>query len=203
MRISSLSFSLLISRLLLISSIALFIASCVTPTPPEPQAPAAAPEPILSAEPLSNVSVKDIRFAQAALTQLGFKLGRVDGIWGARSSQAMIKFEELNSLESAGGAISELNLHTLSKTTKVKRSIVEGGVEPASSTNKLDASLSLDDGPQLVIVDKPYAMRSKANPYSELLGILQPGTGVYVVSKQGDWYQVESLEHVKGFIQEN
>lgn len=191
------------NRSLLISGLLFFLTSCATPITPEPQATIAKPESALSAKPLATVSVEDIRFTQAALSQLGFKLGRVDGIWGPRSAQALIKFEELNGIESADGAISELNLDTLSKATKVERSIVEGGIEPANPSNKLNSSLSLDDGPQLVIVDKPYAMRSKANPYSELLGILQPGTGVYVVSKQGNWFQVESLAHVKGFIQEN
>lgn len=185
-------------------SLLLLTSSCVTPpNTPEPQVTVQAAAPVLSAKALDTVSVKDIRFAQAALLQLGFKLGRVDGIWGKRSQLALIEYEKLNGIESAGGALSALNLYSLSQSTKVKRDLVEGGIEPAGLAGKLDTKQDLSKGPQLIIVDKPYAMRSKANPYSELLAVLQPGTGVYIISKQAGWYEVESLERVHGYIQEN
>ena len=193
--------------LFIAASLLLAISGCVTPpSEPEPQVTVEKAPPLPSAKAIDNVSVKDIRFAQAALLQLGFKLGRVDGIWGKRSEKALIEFERRNDIESAGGALSELNLYTLSQSTKVKRNLVEGGIQPADQpglAGKLDAKQDLSKGPQLIIVDKPYAMRSKANPYSELLAVLQPGTGVYIISKQADWYEVESLERVHGYIQEN
>jgi len=160
-----------------------------------------------SAKPLKVVSVRDVRYAQTALTQLGYNLGAVDGMWGPRSAKAIIAFEKTQKIASAGGKLSELNLYALSKTTKVLRSAIEGKKKTVSKKNKglddkLDKATPLSSAPQLIILDHPYPVLSKANPYSEIVTTLRAGAGVYVIARQGEWYEIESLERERGFIKE-
>lgn len=157
-----------------------------------------------SALALQKVSERDIRFAQTALSQLGYRLGVVDGFWGDRSEKAMQEFEVSRKLESAGGALSELNLYALSKATKVRISEIESSIKKSRGlAAKLDASVPLSEAPQLIIVDQPYPVLAKANPYSETLTTLQPGTGIYVISIQDGWFEIESVSRYKGYIREN
>lgn len=152
---------------------------------------------------LTSVSERDVRFAQTALKQLGYKLGAVDGIWGARSAKAMRAFEESKNLASAGGALSELNLYALSKATKVKRSEIESSIKQSKGLRaKLDNSVALESAPQLIIVEQSYEVLAKANPYSEVITTLQPGTGIYVISIQDGWFEIESLSRQRGYIRE-
>lgn len=174
---------------------------------------APATEPVAEVEPepiepshlaLSSVSDRDIRFAQTALKQLGYRLGTVDGIWGDRSATAMRSFEQSRDLLSASGALSELNLYALSKATKVRKSEIESSItKPAGLNAKLDDSVPLSKSPQLIIVDQNYDVLAKANPYSKVLTSLQSGNGIYVVAVQDGWYQIESLSGFKGYIREN
>jgi peptidoglycan hydrolase-like protein with peptidoglycan-binding domain len=150
------------------------------------------------------VSEGDVRFAQTALDQLGYKLGEVDGFWGERSEIAMRAFEKSRNLKSANGALSELNLYALSKATKVARSEIESSIRNAHSlAAKIDPKVPLSTSPQLIIVDQTYSVLAKANPYSEVITTLQPGTGIYVIAVQNGWFEIESLSRQKGFIREN
>ncbi|MFT5572757.1 MAG: hypothetical protein ACI9FR_001681 [Cryomorphaceae bacterium] len=160
------------------------------------------PEP--SNLPLKQVSERDVRFAQTALNQLGYNLGEIDGFWGSRSETAMRAFEKTRKLASAGGALSELNLYTLSKATKVPKSDIESSIRQARSlAAKIDPKVPLSSSPQLIIVEQTYSVLAKANPYSEVLTTLHPGTGIYVIAIQDGWFKIESLSHQKGFIREN
>ena len=67
-------------------------------------------------------------------------------------------------------------------------------------TAKLDASTLLSEAPQLVILEKTYPMLAKPNPFSEQINLLNPGAGIYVISLQEGWYEVESADKVRGFI---
>ena len=49
--------------------------------------------PQFSVAPIIKPFKKDIRFAQSALTKVGYNIGPVDGIWGGRSKKALIAFE--------------------------------------------------------------------------------------------------------------
>lgn len=166
-----------------------------------------------SAAPLESVSERDVLFAQAALNQLGYRAGVIDGMWGSQSANAMRAFEQKEKIESANGKLSALNLYRLSKTAKVLRSTVESKTKskansnaaekPNSLVSKLDISAPLSSAPQLIILDAPYPVLAKANPYSEVVTTLKEGTGVYVLARQGEWFEIESLEQQRGFIKEN
>lgn len=179
----------------------------IEPAAPVTQAPKTAPQ--LSAAPLESVTDRDIVFAQTALKKLGYKPGVIDGMWGAQSASAMQAFEQQNSIESANGQLSALNLATLSKTAKVLRKDIEiqtknrPQTKPNGLVSKLDAAESSSAAPQLIILDAPYPVLAKANPYSELVTTLQAGTGVYVLGQQGEWFEIESEEQDRGFIKDN
>jgi peptidoglycan hydrolase-like protein with peptidoglycan-binding domain len=154
--------------------------------------------------PLKKVSERDVRFAQTALNQLGYKVGVIDGFWGGRSENAMRAFEKSRKLTSADGALSELNLYALSKATKIPKSEIESSIRNAHSlAAKIDPKVPLSTSPQLIIVEQSYPVLAKANPYSETLTTLQPGTGIYVIAVQNGWFEIESLSRQKGFIREN
>jgi len=172
-----------------------------------------APRPLPSAAPLQSVSEKDVLFAQTALKQLGYKPGIIDGMWGSQSASAMRAFEKKEKIKSANGKLSALNLYALSKNAKVLRSVIENRTKsepqqepqqkPTTLTSKLAASESSSSAPQLIILDAPYPLLAKANPYSEVVSTLQSGTSIYVLDQQGEWFEVESEEQERGFIKEN
>ena len=148
-------------------------------------------------------TLNDIRFAQKALNALGFKVGVVDGLWGPRSATQIRLFEAQNSLVSADGHLSELNLHFLAlKSGILRENFSHQPIEqPLGISAKLNPKIPLKDGPQLIIVDREYQVFSKPNPYSSVLLTLAPGTGIYVISKQDGYFEVESINRRKGFIQ--
>ena len=187
---------------------------------PQVNAPVAVPEtinlpppPELSAEPIIPPVKSDVFFAQASLKKLGYKIGYFDGIWGPRSAKAMIAFENDHNLETAGGRLSELNLSTLVNLSGIKRDAYQKSSVPAkttSSTTTLEIAQKLGElqteqknGPHLIIVDKTFKVLSKPNPYSSELTDLVAGTGVYIISRLEDnWYEIESINRLKGYIQD-
>jgi peptidoglycan hydrolase-like protein with peptidoglycan-binding domain len=160
------------------------------------KAPQYDPSPIIPA------STLDVRFAQEALNTIGFKVGAVDGFWGPKSASAIRAFELQNELISANGHLSELNLHTLEIASGLSRQ--DYGKLPIKAPlgilAKLDRRVPLSAGPQLIIVDHEYKVLSKPNPYSSELLRLAPGTGIYVISKQDGYFEVESINRKRGYV---
>ena len=200
----------------------LTLAACT----PQTGAPIATPEitspapPQLSAQPLIPPVKNDVFFAQAALKKLGYKIGQIDGLWGPRSAQAIRTFENDQDLITADGRLSELNLTKLANLSGIKRSTIfiqestsvaqpsqdvktkfEIGAKLAQQQNQ--QASPPNSAPQLIIVDKPFKVLTKPNPYSSQLTILAPGTGIYILSQRDDnWYEIESINRLKGFIQD-
>jgi hypothetical protein len=192
------------------SSIALVCMVCISltaceSTPIDQPVLESKPVPIAvlpSAQPITRPEILDIVFAQTGLNQLGFKLGQVDGIWGPRSADAMIIFEKTNSLQTAHGKLSPLNLYTLNKVTGIDRStlVVPAPPQRTGLTAKLDKQTPLSTAPQLVMTDRDYIILAKANPYSDRLGKIQAGSGLYIIQLREGWFEVESRSGVRGFI---
>lgn len=165
-------------------------------------------EPNLSATRILKPSKNDVRFAQTALLEVGYQIGAVDGIWGKRSSTAIKSFEASNALLSAGGGLSELNLHNLETISGLLRQSfhtkpvqrLSQRVVLKSIDDLLNKDIALSKSAQLVILEKQYQTFSKPNPYSSKLFKLFPGTGIYIISKQDGWYKIETLEEQIGFV---
>lgn len=164
-----------------------------------------------SSEKLTNLPKKDVRFAQAALLELGFKIGPIDGFWGPRSARAIRQFELQNDITSANGHLSELNLIWLERMTLLSRANFEykpqnksvKAIKTAKKTgisSQLAETKPLSQGPQLIIVNREYTVLTKPNPYSSTLTRIEPGTGIYILSKQDGWYEVESIDRKRGFL---
>lgn len=157
-----------------------------------------------SAAPI-EATIDDISFAQAGLRKLGYGIGRVDGIWGARSAQAMRRFEKDNGLKSAEGQLTELNLWTLELRTGSQRTA--NSAQLLLSSRSLAAQLhgkQLDESePPLIITERDYQIMARANPYSEVLTTLPAGTGLYILRLQHGWYEVESTDDLHGYIKAN
>jgi hypothetical protein len=174
----------------------------------ETQQPTTAPEQaesLPSAAPIVMAQENEIRFAQTTLNTLGYKLGIVDGIWGPRSAKAIREFERAYGLESAKGLLSELNLFMLEKISNTSRTSIaqisgEKTRPKLGISAKLDNQTALDQAPQLVFTDRPYAVLAKPNPFSEQLALLPIGTGIYILSLQEGWFEVESENKEYGFI---
>jgi hypothetical protein len=65
-----------------LSACALFLPSQETQPSPAPSKPKLIADDLLpSSEPLVDLSIRDIAYAQNALIKLGYKLGLADGIW--------------------------------------------------------------------------------------------------------------------------
>lgn len=193
----------------LMISLSLSACTLLEPTPepvvasPPPPPPPVKPE--LSSEPLVDASEVEKRFAQAALKKLGFNVGLVDGIWGPRSATAIRQFELAYQLDTANGHLSELNLTRLKEATNIQQEEIELSVTNARKTGiqaKLDTQIPLSESPQLIITDQAYTILAKPNPYSEIATQLAEGAGLYVINLQDGWYQVESLDRVRGYIKE-
>ncbi|GAA6137695.1 hypothetical protein NBRC116583_14420 [Arenicella sp. 4NH20-0111] len=171
------------------------------PVLPEPIVEAPPPPPPLSSEPIKKAERSQILFAQAALSQLGYRIGQIDGLWGPRSANAVRQFESQQEIPSANGFLSELSLDRLAKASGLDPETVKPQpVLPKGVTAKL-AGKPLSTGPHLVIIERNYDVFSKPNPYSQKLLKLQSGTGIYVISKNDGWYQIESINRKKGYIQ--
>ncbi|MBT8113763.1 MAG: peptidoglycan-binding protein [Arenicella sp.] len=169
------------------------------PNKPAPVAPSKAEQP--SAAPL-EMSIRNISFAQTALNELGYQAGDVDGLWGPRSASAIRQFELDHSLASADGGLSELNLHTLEVVSGIDRNSLP---EQRSTTRtgiaaKLNPATLRAEVPQLIITERPYPVLIRANPYSEVITTLPPGTGLYILNLQSGWYEVESTDNLRGYI---
>ena len=189
--------------------------------PPEAP-PKAVPVKPKSAAPIIRAPKETIMLAQAALTKLGYKIGGVDGLWGPRSAKAIREFEAQQKIWSANGHISELNLDFLrrlsgidtvepeikskqkrrssavAKTTDLTANVAT--TEESGITAKLNQQATLEEGPQLIIVDREYNVFSKPNPYSATLTKLRAGTGIYILARESDWYEIESLDRLKGYV---
>jgi len=200
----------------------LTLAACT----PKTGAPIATPEvsipapPQISAAPLIPPVKNDVLFAQAALKKLGYKVGQVDGLWGPRSADAIRVFEIDQNLISAGGRLSELNLSKLASLSGIERTSfsAERDAPVTQSNRKIETKFEIgaklaqqqsqqanppDSAPQLIIVDKSFRVLTKPNPYSSQLTTLAPGTGIYILSQREDnWYEIESINRLKGFIQD-
>jgi len=196
------------TSILLLTAMMLLLTAC-EPIKQEPviEAPTqqTAPRPVepeFSSEAIVPAPLDDVRFAQHALNQLGFKVGLVDGLWGPRSAKQIRLFESQNQLLSANGHLSELNLHFLALKSGINRENFNKKPEeqPLGINAKLDPKVPLKQGPQLIIVDKEYSVYSKPNPYSSVILKLAAGTGIYVISKQDGYFEVESINRRKGFI---
>lgn len=192
--------------LLLAALLPVFIGACAPlAQPPVEVETIKTPEPTVpeySAEAIVPAKTIDVRFAQEALSKLGYRIGTVDGLWGPRSATAIREFEAKMSLTSANGHLSELNLHELEIASGLTR---EGyGTlhinSPTGINAKLNRTIALADGPQLIIVDHEYKVLSKPNPYSSVLLTLAPGTGIYVISKQDGYFEIESINRKRGYI---
>ena len=170
----------------------------------------AIPETIVQPSPASAKAIikpakNDIRFAQTALKKLNYAVGQIDGIWGPKSARAIRQFEQDNSLVSANGHLSELNLRTLSqlsKTSRIQKSTPTQAARSRGIVSKLDRSIPLSQAPQLIIVDRSYSLLAKPNPYSEPLLVVSPGSGIYVVSVQDGWYEVVVENQIRGYIKD-
>ena len=180
------------------------LAGCeLNPKQPPILEPRAAPVEVMpSAQPISQPDKMDVVFAQTGLNQLGFKLGHVDGLWGPRSARAMMIFEKTNSLQTAGGRLSPLNLHMLNKVTGIDRGnlVIPAPPKRTGLTAKLDKQTPLSAAPQLVITDRDYTILAKTNPYSEKLTQIPSGAGLYILQLREGWFEVESHSGVRGFI---
>ncbi len=173
----------------------------VAEPPPQP-----VKERLPSAAPMLDASKVEMQYAQSTLNKLGFNAGPVDGIWGPRSARAIRAFESKYGLKTAKGLLSKLNLYVLEKVSNTART--NAAPKPRTFTGntsrgiaaKLDQSVPLAKSPQLIILDQSYQMLAKPNPFSEQLSELAVGTGIYVISLQEGWYEVESENQQRGYI---
>lgn len=200
-----------IKRYALILFVSLHLSACgLLNTLEKPDAqPNPVPEPIVVApSPMAIIlpARRQIRFAQIALKSLGYKLGAIDSIWGPRSVRAMQKFERDNSLNSANGHLSDLNLSQLEALSGISQNKIRPAPpkkkKVTSIASKIDSSIPLANAPQLVFVDRAYSLLSKPNPFSEPINIIRAGTGIYIIDIQDGWYQVQAADQQRGFIKE-
>ena len=70
--------------------------------PPSPEQTAGAPAPSAPSPPPVPLSPNDVRALQARLAQAGAYRGRVDGVWGGRSQQALMRFQQMQGLPVTG-----------------------------------------------------------------------------------------------------
>jgi len=187
-----------------------FLTACVqfqqAPTiiePPKEPEPIVVPVSPYSNEPIVRAKTTDIRFAQQALTDIGYKIGPVDGLWGPWSAKGIRRFEADKELPSADGHLSERNLHELEVASGLSRETFNKNIALAATSgikHKLSKKEPLSAGPQLIIVDQDYTVLSKPNPYSSELLKLAAGAGIYVISKQGGYFEIEYINRKRGYI---
>jgi len=172
-----------------------------------------------TATPILSPKNSDIIFAQTSLKALGYPIGKVDGAWGKRSEAAMRLFEKNQNIESANGKLSRLNLITLQNTHEPIKTTSNTQPQPQSDSlqaqpealngvtgsniaNKLSSTKLNRNAPELIIDDQGYAVLVKPNPYSETITRIEAGTGVYILSQQSDWFEVETLNNQRGYIRD-
>ena len=192
------------TRNLFYISTLILIGACATveqPTVEIPVTEASQASPRLSADPIKDAARNQIVFAQTALKTLGYSIGRVDGIWGPRSASAIKSFESDRNITSANGFLSQWNLDELAKVSKLDPTISIPLPKRLSGVGaKLKGKLK-ETGPQLIIVENDYSVFLEPNPYSKMIFELQSGTGIYVINESENWYEIESINRRKGYIQ--
>jgi len=204
-------------------------APTYTPIESKPQ-PVFKPKAIVkqpTATPIISPKKSDIIFAQTSLKALGYPVGKVDGAWGKRSASAMQLFEKNQNIQSANGKLSNLNLAKLQNThiplkakTRSQPKVVKSSLQnqpqlldqkevvnneetQSNIANKLSSTAPNRHSPELIIVDQGYSVLVKPNPYSARVTEIEAGTGVYILSHQSDWYEVETLNNQHGYIRDS
>ena len=182
----------------------ILLSACATieETPTEPtSAETSSTSPKLSADPIKGAARNQIVFAQTALKTLGYSIGKVDGIWGPRSVTAIKAFENDRNITTANGFLSQWNLDELAKVSKLDPTISIPLPKRLTGVGaKLKGKLK-ETGPQLIIVENDYSVFLEPNPYSKMIFELQSGTGIYVINESENWYEIESINRRKGYIQ--
>jgi len=153
-----------------------------------------------------NPSKEDIIYVQAALKSLGYSVGFIDGIWGKRTESSLLSFEKANQLASLNGKLSDVNFAALKRkhSPSVDKLIQEQSQPQEKSIfSQLKSKTPNRKSPELIITEKTYNLMVKDNPYSEVLSQLKSGTGLYVLSLQNGFYEVETLSKEYGFIKKD
>ena len=196
-----------LNRVFIILLFFVLLCSCAIKQPEPEPAVLVTPQiqPALSPLPLDNLTDSNYRFAQAVLQELGYNIVYIDGIWGPKSAAAIRQFEIDNQLVTANGRLSELNFTQLSESSDLKQQdfVVSKPLNQKTGiASKLDTQIPLSYSPQLIITDLVYLILIKPNPYSETVTKLPAGAGLYIISLQEGWYEVETLERQRGYIKE-
>ena len=153
-----------------------------------------------------NPSKEDIIYVQAALKSLGYSVGFIDGIWGKRTESSLLSFEKANQLASLNGKLSDVNFAALkSKHSPSVDKLIQEQSQPQEKSifSQLKSKTPNRKSPELIITEKTYNLMVKDNPYSEVLSQLKSGTGLYVLSLQNGFYEVETLSKEYGFIKKD
>ena len=80
-----------------------------------------------------------------------------------------------------------------------------GDIETNSETTSIAEKLSDTDfsSPQLIVTEADFILFLKPNPYSSQVTNIKAGDGIYILSFQDGWYEVETLDNQHGFINAN
>ncbi len=200
---------------LLIFIVLLLSSACVPLEKPASSVPSSSNSSSNSVKHIENPNRRQVLFAQSALSKLGFNVGSVDGIWGPRSASAMRRFEAQQKITSTKGFLTDINLNQLTKVSGLKQSDFsqtknsQSKSRPADSakvipaqgiSKKLKGKLSIT-GPQMVIIENTYSVFTQPDSKSDKTLTLQPGAAIYILSNQKGWYEIESINRRKGYIQ--
>lgn len=187
-----------------------FFAGCLsTPKKAEPEPVIETPVVVLpSANPIIDASRKEIVFAQSALKKMGYRIASIDGIWGPKSAQAMREFEHKNAIQSADGHLSQLNLFHLEKQSgirigDVRQPKIKKKKRPSGLAAQVGSQANFSSGPKLVIANRNYKLYLKPNLKTAKPRLITKGTGLFVIDKRDNWYEVEAENKVRGYILAN
>ena len=133
--------------------------------------------PALAANLMPGDKGDDVIALQQALSNKGYYNGEIDGLFGNRLEEALINFQNDNSLAPSGIADNQ----TLAALELYSGEEIEKDAVVSISGEKLN-------------------LRSKASTSSDVLTELASGTRVQVLSTQGSWCLVRLMTGIEGYV---
>lgn len=133
--------------------------------------------PALAANLMPGDKGDDVIALQQALSNKGYYNGEIDGLFGNQLEEALINFQNDNSLAPSGIA----DTQTLAALELYSGEEIEKDAVVSISGEKLN-------------------LRSKASTSSDVLTELASGTRVQVLSTQGSWCLVRLMTGIEGYV---
>lgn len=142
--------------------------------------------------------VPEVAEVQAQLALMGYAAGEADGIFGAETRTAVMKWQEDSGFEATG----VLNPVQMKRLMALRPTLDPNATPAPETTPEPTAATQAPGRPGIVKVDTALIVRSEPKAGSTKVGSLQSGAEVQVLEQTMGFYKIQAGE-LTGYVGEN